>query len=436
MVKLEKTLAEIEVLVGELDSRAKVSARLTDSEQAAFYNFYQSLAGITQDSKLVYKKYFEARKALKQRRKIEASVYLGELALDCKNLADNLNIFMQTTYGKYADNLKSLETNTQTAPKTEDGKTLFNIFAQTHDHSKESLAKKCRDSKGHGRAHLILRDYSAGDSSGYILQFNQPSELGAMNVQAFLDSQANKYLQMTKTILQTIADKDTEHFTDKTSYRKLKTKMQQARNFYHRHSKPFAIALASTLLTAGVVGGSVGTIAYQNYQRQKELERVSDNLDQLLDWRYSLEKSLDYFQEVGARISETELLERRKMQLQREILANPCVAITYNLNNVFGTQSNLFEKAVGDLQENTLRRETVVDNYIFRSVVGSNMNVTAREALDRRAKFRMQLNSLSNFTKGKVPTPADLEILEKLTREAKDLFVMRNDTVVELPRRD
>lgn len=433
-MSLEKTIAEIEVLVSELDFRVNsASEPMTNKwDHDAFCNFYQALAGIGQDVSLVYKKYSEATKALKRRRKCETSVYLGELAMDCKNLADNLNIFMQTTYGEYADNLKSLEVNTQSAPKTQDGKTLFQVFIQTHDFSKESLGKKCRDSKGHGAGHLILQDY--GPSPGYVLKFNSPSKLGAMNVQAFLDSQAQSYLEMTKTILQTIADNDMEHFGERKNNRKLKIDLQRARNFYHRHSRPVAIALASVLLTAGAVGGVLGNMAYENYQRQQYFGEQIKKMNMVFDRKEKFQQNFDEWESCYFDGMEREIIENRRTELQGLLIGHPEYAPSYDLEKVFGANSNLFESTRGGLEIKSARLGVYVDKYISNAHIDP-INVTgkAREFLDRRQTYRENLQSFSISTRGKVPTPAALETLDKLFHEEKALFDLEGNIAEGFP---
>jgi hypothetical protein len=436
MVKLEKTLAEIEVLRNELVQRAGTRAHpmTTSASMEVFYAFYQSVGGINQDVKSVHKKYLEAKKAIRDKRVAEGSVYIGEMAMDCKNLADNLNVFMQTLYGEYDGNLRSLEKNTQSAPLALGGKTLYEVFIETHDLSKDSVVKNCRNSKGHFKGHTLL-SASSEHPSGLKLAFG---DLGTRtygpDALEFLDSQANKYLQMTKTILQTIADKDIKNFGEKKSGRKLKTVVQQARNVYNRHSKPLAIALASTLLTAGVVGGVMGNKAYEAKQRQEDMRASIEKMNYVTDFKEKLRWGWDNWEVHAVEAREKELLEQRRTELQGLMIGHPEYAASYNLEKVFGAQSNLFESIRGGLEIKSSRLGVSLDKYLAMAPTDSSkFGNKTREFLARRELYRTRLQSFAQSTRGKVPTPAALETLDKLFHEEKDLFSLESDLTSGFP---
>lgn len=452
MVNLERTLAEVEVLIEELGRRYSYSTEeeyhsvihaeyvaVSDAEKT--YRISRSLIGIKKDAELVSKKCKDTYKALKKRDEVSASVSFSEMALDSKNLAENLNTFLQTLYGKYSGNLKDLEANTLTAPILDDGKTIYQTFVQTHDTSKESLMKRARDSKGHNRGQAILfrtpLDPGFPKDRPYYIFFNdeRTRDLSVNYLsEDFFKSQAQAYLEMTKTILKTIADKDSEHFKRATGSRRLKTLAQQARNFYQRHSKPIAIAAAATLLTAGTIGGSVGTLAYQNYQKQIEMQQILRKVDYLSDVDGKFRSSYDMWELGLVEDFRNGLIEKRRLELQTFIIAHPEFVSNYNLENVFGTESNLFETVSSGLELKSAQLGIYVDNYISRASVNpTNVIGKTKEFLDRRTKFRKELQSFSGETRGKVPNYAALERLNQLFNEEKDLESIESSIVSGFP---
>lgn len=432
MVNLERTLAEIEVLARELGE----AKNLPESKENfnMLVHFGSSLSGILQDTQLVYKKYIAANQAIKKRKLVEGSSYIGEMAMDCKNLADNLNIFMQSIYGKYSGNLKAIETNTHNAPQAENGNSLYQIFAETHNHSRESIVKSCRDSKGHGKGHTLLTISSHTQSGFQIFYGDLEERKGGPDAMEFLDKQAQSYLEMTKKILQTIADKDTEHFVQRKSNREFKILKQRAKNFYQRHSKPIAIAAAATLLTAGTIGGSIGTIAYQNYEKQIEMQKILRKIDYISDVDGKFRSSYDMWELGLVEDTRRGLIEKRRLELQTFIIAHPEFVSNYNLENVFGTESNLFETVSSGLELKSAQLGIYVDNYISRASVNpTNVIGKTKEFLDRRTKFRKELQSFSEETRGKVPNYAALERLNQLFNEEKDLESIESSIVSGFP---
>ena len=47
---------------------------------------------------------------------------------------------------------------------------------------------------------------------------------------------------------------------------------RRIRNFVNKHKRPFLVTAATVLTTAGIVGGSLGTLAWQNYQENNEIK--------------------------------------------------------------------------------------------------------------------------------------------------------------------
>jgi len=424
---LERTLAEIGVLAKELNERANENLRSMSYDGA--------LRGVTKDAELVYSKYCAAKKAIRTRRISDASVYTGELALDCKNLVDNLNVLAQLIYGTQPINLKSLTQNTQTAPLTEDGQTFHEVFTAAHDSSRQSLLKKCRDSKGHGRAHLILRDYLA--PGRYTIQIDGVNGSQGMDAESFIDEHARAYLEMTQTILQTIANRDASHFKKQTGYRELKTKLQRARNFYQRHSKPIAIAVASTLLTAGAVGGSLGTIAYQNHQREEKMKAAIEKRNYIADRNTGLLSCGDYWEASAVEIMEKEIVEERRVELQKVLISHPDYSPSYNLKLIFGVESNLFHQTIINLEQRSKKLGGWIERYMIRAAITPQdllPQSDAKKFLENRERYLQKLDNFSVKNKGKVPTTDTLKTLEKLVKEEEKLDTLESDIVSFFPR--
>lgn len=436
MVNLERTLAEIEVLAKELQER--FTSSYSNSQKAFTSN--RTLTGMAEDAELVYKKCLETYRLLNKKDIPSASSAFTEMALDSKNLAENLSIFIQTIYGENRPTLKSLQLNISQAPKTSDGKTLYEVFTGTHDSTRASLIKLARDSKGHGNGHTILlktpSESELSKEKPYYVVFNDERTLEKRTEylpKEFISTQAQSYLEMTRTILQTIADKDTQHFVPRKSNRELRVLKQRAKNFYSRHSRPIAITLASTLLTAGVVGGSVGTIAYQNYQKQIEMQKILTKVDYISDVDGKFRSSYDMWELGLVEDTRKGLIEKRKLQLQTSLIAHPEFCSNYNLENVFGTGPNLFETVSGGLEVKSTQLGIYVDNYISRASVNpTNVIGKTKEFLDRRTKFRKELKSFSEETRGKVPTYAALENLNGLFKEEKDLESLESSIIIGL----
>jgi hypothetical protein len=436
---LEKTLAEIQVLAHELIMHDYFS-----STEQNFITGITTITGVKKDSELVYKKCMEADHALKKQDFSSASSFFTEMALDAKNLAENLSIFVQNIYGDVRPTLKNLKVNTLRAPIATSGKTIYEIFMNAHDSRENSLIKLARDSKGHGMGHAILgetprQDHEYFKNTPYVAIFKDLRSNSTSPVlflpRDFVYSSAQAYLEMTKTILQTIADKDTEHFGERKTNRKYKITKQRAKNFYQRHSKPIAMILGSTLLTAGLIGGSLGTIAYQNYAKQQEMQNDVRRMSHVIDFEEGFEIHGDNWKRIGAQQFKKELIEERKLKTQQAILAYPPIASTYDLEKVFGTESNLYEQAVNDLQVKSIKRGTYVDNYLLRASINpADVNGMAKEFLLKREDFRERVKKFSSLSKVKIPTVDLIETLDDLVKEEQSLGKMEDQITSFFPR--
>lgn len=442
---IEKTLAEIEVLARELRTREN-SVYL----RALVMNPHDYLEEIFHEAGIIYDNYRKTKKALKRKDESGLSRANGDFALSIKNLADNCNRLMQSLYANdfvnLAEdrNLRNLQRNSQSAPRTDEGKTLYDIFTQVHDISQDSPTKLSRDRRGHGRtfsSSIISSDqcpsgYGIVPSDEFFRMNIGSGKLGLVDVDAWMTSQAQSYLEMTKTILQTIADQDSEHFAKRTTNRELRTQVRLARNFYQRHSRPFAIAAATAILTAGIVGGSLGTVAYQNYQKQKEMSKDLANINFVNDRKNGLLSSIDSWEAWAVAELTYDLANKRLFEVQQNLISHPEYSPSYNLKKVFGTESNLFDRTINNLNDRAKKLGTYLDNYCIRGGIAPEeiKAEKARKFYDDRKAFLTSLVEFSASNKGKIPTSDSLNALEKLIKQEEALQELESSVVAFFPR--
>ncbi|MEK6758035.1 MAG: hypothetical protein AABX88_02810 [Nanoarchaeota archaeon] len=250
---LGKYLAEIEVLTEEIRNRAKEKVGKKN-------NFYSFLEGIVSEARILEDSSRKARNALKKE-KNTANRYVGEFALSAKNLADNLNQFVQTLYGNSKADLKKLKINIENAPKINENKNLYDLITGVHNYSEYNPLIVARNLKGHGKGHEILKT----DSN--------------LNALSWVNQTTNDYLNMTATCLKTIADKDKDNLKEKKDNRNVKLIKKRVSNFVNRYKKPVLGLTASAALAAGLVGGVVGNQSWQNYQEKEKLKEKLIALD-------------------------------------------------------------------------------------------------------------------------------------------------------------
>jgi hypothetical protein len=111
------------------------------------------------------------------------------------------------------------------------------------------------------------------------------------DLEKWITDSFDAYSTMTRDILKTIADNETERLNSLNSNKKRSIKSQKRKNWRERHKTPIKIALASALVATGIVG----TLAYQ---------KISD-----IEYRNYLEKNLYQIEnsliEDGARFNES-----------------------------------------------------------------------------------------------------------------------------------
>jgi hypothetical protein len=233
-MSLERKLAEIEVLTDEIEQRVK--ANKNSQTYLTNIDFLRSLSGIKSDSKTLMQKYTAFNKSYED---FERSRYIAEFALDAKNLADNLNIFLQVLYGTYKGNLKDIEKNTREAPKLDTGETVFERHRRAHNYLPTSPLVQIRNMKGHGQGH-------------YIINGSQKAIEGSES--EWINSQAEAYLGMARDILKTISDKETAKLAPKKSVKTKSLRKRMWENWKERHRKTLTALTAGTLITGSVLG--------------------------------------------------------------------------------------------------------------------------------------------------------------------------------------
>lgn len=256
MVKLEKTLAEVEVFGREVDSH--LSKR----------NIAKNFADVVTEAEEAYSAYKLAKKAI---RKGESAHYVGNLvatfALSVKNLADNLNKVLQKCYGSYRGNLKDLERNIENAPKTKDGESLYDLFMGVHDCSRENPLTVARNKRGHGESSSVLRKGENGRSS-YVLEGRDEPDF---DLQGWLTETVEDYFSLARVVFETIG----EDFSPSSSNasRRYSIFGQRLKNFKGRHERSLKYGMLSALLA----GSLVGFFGYQAWQDEVEkTNRISN----------------------------------------------------------------------------------------------------------------------------------------------------------------
>lgn len=439
MVYLEKTLAEIEVLASEV-THGHVLIPYTNIEKAL--ELEKAITGVENDARLAFNQCRETYLSLRKKNDLSASSAFSEMALDLKNLADNLNIALQITYGNYTGNLKALEQNTAKAPLTSEGKSLYKRFIETHDSSKASPLMMARNSKGHNNGHNILfrtpTDPGWPKDTPYFLSLPREKPLGTDTRflrEGDIESLASDYLEMARDILQTVADNDPIGLAERRKTRGLNTQVKRAKNFFKRHSKPLAIAAASILLTAGAVGGSIGTITYQNYQRQKEMQETLRNVDFIFDKESGFKNNIENWERKWSDKLKEDLIEKRRSELQKLMVEHPEYSPCYNLKKIFGTSSNLFDKTIGKLDSDSKRLGIYLDNY-FLKVPAEKKDLPSKTAkfLESRKSFIERESHFSESQMGKIPTYESLNVLNELVHEQEKLSDVELNIISFFPR--
>ncbi|MBM3247441.1 hypothetical protein FJZ17_02800 [Candidatus Pacearchaeota archaeon] len=235
---LEKLFAEVQVLVANIVGRRQLSSQeLPGNPPIDFYGegivresenmarAYRGVLHTLQYSKRKIPNQKVARRVREQSR--TASSYMGEFALCTKNFADNLNRFLQSLYGarKMDIDLRDLKERVQDAPRTTDNREIYEVFSQVHDPRGDLT--HLRNARGHGNGHLIVSwdDY-----------FLIPIKDGSVEAKVWLDQQAQAYLGMAKTILETIYEKEQKVLSSRKDSKPHSLTMQRIKNFTKAHS--------------------------------------------------------------------------------------------------------------------------------------------------------------------------------------------------------
>jgi len=321
----KRALAEVQVLVDDIFRRDYYSLFLQFHP-----NIYPKayLEGVVNEAEILESSYRRAKKAILKGNSIEANRYTSEFALAAKNLADNLNSYMQVLYADYREaplnwkmKLSDLEKNTLSAPKTDDDRTLAQVFQGTHSFGGRSLVKVLRDKKGHGNGHLVLEP-DERVPSGYKIKFgmNMVEEIkkvidfGRVDAEEWLDSQVMAYLGMAKTCLGAISEKESERLVPRKKRKNVYVQMYK--NWNDRNRKQVQIFLATWLFTAGVTGGVLGTLGWKEYQARTQAQSLANNAEYVLEVGANL-RSYDRIERTVAEDLKKQILEKRAQEIKK-----------------------------------------------------------------------------------------------------------------------
>lgn len=253
-MSLEATLAEIQVRAKEISNRSIEGHRQGLDVDWSGVNHYSD--GIVHEAVIAYDSY----KAASRRSNDSSSVnrHLGEFATGLKNLADNLNGLLQTIYNPSDKQVshKDIEQIRARVPKLEDGTNLLDLFLQTHACDGEVV--KLRNRRSHGFGH----DLVSVDRYGLTLAAGN----GSKPVQSWMDEKVQQYLEMVKSVLNCVAEKETLRLADREEYSGPSVIKQRWKNWNTRHRKPLAMA-------AGIALGAFGASAAMFLQELKEKEK-------------------------------------------------------------------------------------------------------------------------------------------------------------------
>jgi hypothetical protein len=252
---LEKILAKVEVLAGDLANRAYA----VDSEKQVMLG--HRLNEIRADVQNLEEVYYKARKLLKGKKRALAAGALGDVTKRQKNLADNLNRTMQMIYSgreylSYSDdniNLRALESNTQGAPLMDDGQTMHDYFVSFHQ--KENSVSQTRHKDGHGNTMRAIWEASKADRKSLGIKERYVVSIDGLSHGAtkWVEAEMEKYLTGAKTILERISQEGPGTLAPSSG--RGNVSMQRLRNFRDRHRAGVALAGSSALLAGGLVGG-------------------------------------------------------------------------------------------------------------------------------------------------------------------------------------
>jgi hypothetical protein len=90
---------------------------------------------------------------------------------------------------------------------------------------------------------------------------------------------------MTKLVLEAITEQDSKILSPRNDVKRKSVMLQRLQNWKTRYQKPVQVVATAALISSGVVGGVLGTLAYQELERNRnhsELVRSSLELENLL----------------------------------------------------------------------------------------------------------------------------------------------------------
>jgi hypothetical protein len=274
---LEQTLAEIQVLTNEIKARMR--------GPNISYDARDYLAAIEHESRIVYDSFRKVGKKLVKKpdsdSRHEINRYFGDFGIASKNLADSINLFLQSLYYEGTPSLKGSSAKLLSVPLGINGKTPQEIFSDVHDPNPLNPINLIRNRKAHSRGNQIV----VWDGDYLFVDIYSLEKKDTINPRIWIEQQAKSYLEMAKSILEAVTEQDSSVLSPRDGIKRKSVILQRLQNWKTRYQKPVQIAATAALISSGVVGGILGTLAYQKLEKNQnhsELVRSSLELENIL----------------------------------------------------------------------------------------------------------------------------------------------------------
>lgn len=159
--------------------------------------------------------------------------------------------------------IKSLRKNTENAPKTSEGKAIYELIAEVHSFDRNA-------------PNMILRNGTGAHTDGGLYaEIEMPIDEATSN--DWTKKLTNNYLDMIIGVLKTVRSGDSR-FKEPAGFESTKIQMLTAKKLLSRHKSAITTGLGMLL----VAGGSLGTLAYQNFQEALDAKAQSYELGVVL----------------------------------------------------------------------------------------------------------------------------------------------------------
>ena len=310
---LENKLAKIDSLVDEIDSRTQNDGDNTIPFNGPHCDKAVYLDALKHESALLAKNALDGARNLNKKNTHKSSENIGAVCVRAKNLTDTMNQFLQFMYGTGPISLKNLRTNTSRAPMHREkqesflrsnGCSLPDLITRTHKRDGELVRLRNLDS--HGQGVEIVQKTPNGNLTIGENHYHEPDE--------WITWQAVKYLDMTASILETIVQKDSEVLGPSNPHGlKLPLWMRTTQKWMDHYGSAVKTIGATALLVGGILGGSLGTMAYQNNEAKKTMESRRNMMKYSLMIQSGL--SLDSGEHVDQFLLELQLIPAARSEI-------------------------------------------------------------------------------------------------------------------------